>query len=217
MTLPLHNQMEKLKTQILALAGQVEQCVHKAIIALEQRDRALAAQIIRDDVIINRMEVDLEEECLKILALYQPVAIDLRYIVATLKINNDLERIADLAVNIAQRALFLADRKAIQTPFDAKVIAAKVEIMLKDSIEALVGLDAHLARQVLAADDEVDALKAEIHQAVEDAILRNPDHIRCLIEMLLAVRYLERLADHATNIAEDVIYLVEGVIVRHTI
>ena len=216
MTSTLHNQIELLKTKLLDLGAEVEKRVHYGIKAIDDRDAVLSEEIIREDEKINEMEVDLEEECLKILALYQPVAIDLRYIVAILKINNDLERIGDLAVNLADRAIFLANHKAVKVPFKINDIGQKVETMLESSLFSLIRLDSNLAREVLDADDEVDQLKFDIHHFVEDEIRQSPDRLECLIQILLAARHLERIADHATNIAEDVIYLVEGVIVRHT-
>lgn len=215
MAMMLHNQIEMLKARILSLGALVEKHVHFAVEALVSCDSMLADQIIRDDDEINLMEVDLEEECLKILVLYQPVAIDLRYIVATLKINSELERVGDLAVNVAQRAKFLSAHARIEIPFDISEIGEKAQTMLKNSLDALVNLDAGLARQVLDADDEVDQLKADIHSSVVNAINQNSDRLECLIQILLAARHLERIADKATDIAEDVIYMAEGRIVRH--
>jgi phosphate transport system protein len=162
------------------------------------------------------MEVNIEEHCLKILALYQPVAVDLRYIIAILKINNDLERVGDLAVNIAERGAYLATHKEIAIPFDIEKMAIKVENMLTRSIDALVHKDARLAHQIRAEDDEVDAYNRDMYSRVKDMLVEHPDHINCLLHAISAGRHLERIADHATNIAEDVIYLVEAEIVRHT-
>lgn len=161
------------------------------------------------------MEVDLEEDCLKILALHQPVAIDMRFIVAVLKINNDLERIGDLSVNIAERAISLARQVRTETPFDFDGMAVKVQSMLHRSLDALVNSDARLAREVLTSDDEIDAIHRQMYEDVKKAIVECPDKIDSLIQLLAVSRNLERIADHTSNIAEDVIYLVDGEIIRH--
>jgi phosphate transport system protein len=161
------------------------------------------------------MEVEVEESCLKILALYQPVAIDLRFIIAVLKINNDLERVGDLAVNIAERAIFLATQPEVNVELDFTTMAVKTQEMLKKSLDALVNLNAGLAREVCACDDEIDAINRQMYLTVQDAMNTHPDQIEPLTHLLSASRHLERIADHATNIAEDVIYMIEGEIVRH--
>jgi phosphate transport system protein len=213
----LEREIERLKKKILSLGTVVEEAVQKAVRAISDRDAALAQRVIEDDVATDHIEVEVEEECLKILALHQPVAIDLRFIVAVLKINNDLERIGDLAVNIAERAVFLASRNhdRLVTLFDFEEMAAKTQAMLKQSLDALVNVDADLARDVCAADDEVDAMNRQMYIQVEDAIRAHPEQMDALIHMLSISRHLERIADHATNISEDVIYMIEGEIVRH--
>ncbi len=211
----LQTEIQKLKKQILAISAVVEESVHKAVKALEERDENLAKSVIETDVDIDRMEVDMEEECLKILALHQPVGSDLRLIVSILKINNDLERIGDLAVNIAERAAFLATQDRIDAPLDFPLMAEKAKAMLRKSLDALVDNDSSAARQVCAADDEVDAINREMYVQVQDAIRRHPEQVERLVHLLSASRHLERIADHATNIAEDVIYMIEGEIVRH--
>jgi phosphate transport system protein len=207
--------IENLKKEILALGTVVEENLLKAIRALETRDNKLARSIIEHDAEVDRMEVELEEDCLKTLALHQPVAIDLRYIVAILKINNDLERIGDLAVNIAQRAAYLTAREKVDIGFDYQEMARRVELMVEKSLDSLVNLDTGLAREVCAADDEVDDMNRQMLQRVQDAIREDPEGMDRYIQYLLVARHLERVADHATNIAEDVIYMVEGEIVRH--
>jgi phosphate transport system protein len=159
--------------------------------------------------------VDVEEECLKILALYQPVASDLRYIIAVLKINQDLERIGDLAVHIAERALFLCRQPRITIPVRLEQMADKTENLLKKVLDAFVNLDEAAAREVCAADNEVDNMNQEIFQQVKEAIMKNPQLFESLLQIMHISRHLERIADHATNIAEDLIYLIEGRIVRH--
>jgi len=215
--MPKHllREIEKLKKQILAIGAVVEESLHKAVRALQVRDERLAKRVIESDIEIDRMEVDMEEDCLKVLALHQPVASDLRLIVAILKINNDLERIGDLAVNIAERAVFLSTQKPVDAPLDFAVMVEKTEEMLRKSLDALVDGDATLAHKVCLADDEVDAINREMHAQIQEGIRLHPDQIESLIHLLSASRHLERVADHATNIAEDVIYMIEGHIVRH--
>lgn len=211
----LHREIEKLKSMLLSLGTDVEENVYKAVKALDERDGTLADEVIGADGQVDRFEVYLEEECLKILALHQPVAIDLRFVIAVLKINNDLERIGDLAVNIAERAKFLASRDAMDVPFDFMSMADKTRAMLKRALDALVNMDPRMARDVCAADDEVDALNREMYGRIQSSMQQHPDRIDGLIHYLGVSRYLERIADHATNLAEDVIYMVDGDIVRH--
>ena len=207
--------IESRKKRILARGTGVEESLLRSIKALETRDEKLAKSIIENDEQIDRMEVELEEDCLKILALYQPVAIDLRFIVAVLKINSDLERIADLAVNIAERTEYLAARERVEVHFNYRDMARKAEKMVEKSLDSLVNLDPKLAREVCAADDEVDDMNRQMFIQVQEAILHDPGRMDLLLQYLLVARHLERVADHATNIAEDVIYMVEGEIVRH--
>lgn len=216
MSVHLIREIENLKKQILALGADVESALHKAVDAVVRRDWALAQTVIDTDTEIDRCEVDIEEECLKVLALYQPVAIDLRFIIAVLKINNDLERIGDLAVNIAEQVQFLGASVSRPFPFDFEGMAAKAQAMLKKSLDALVTLDAGLARQVCASDDEVDAMYRDLIGLVKNEIRQDPDLFDTLLTLMMVSRQLERIADHATNIAEDVVYMVEGHIVRHS-
>jgi phosphate transport system protein len=193
----------------------VEDRVRMATKAIEDRDAATAQKIIDSDWEIDEMEVDVEEECLKILALHQPVAVDLRFLVTAIKINNDLERIGDQAVNIAQRVLNVSKRPQLGFVFDYSTMAEQAEAMLRMSLDALVNLDVDLAFKVITLDDEVDAIQKDAYDRIKKAIKENPDRVGYLINLLLISRHLERLADHATNIAEEVIYLIEGEIVRH--
>ncbi|MFP4029581.1 MAG: phosphate signaling complex protein PhoU [Candidatus Brocadiia bacterium] len=211
----MFREVERLKKEILSLGAQVEEAVQKAARSIAQRDRSLAQGIIHDDDKIDSFEVEVEEECLKILALYQPVAIDLRYIISTLKINNDLERIGDLAVNIAQATLFLADYPRVDMPFDFTEMARKAQKMVSDALDSLVNMDAQLAREVCGGDIEVDNMHAHMYDLVERMGRTEPENVGALIRLLTVSHHLERIADHATNIAEDVIYMTEGRIVRH--
>jgi phosphate transport system protein len=210
-----HRELEKLKKRILSLGAMVEKRVYMATKSIENKDSNLADKIINSDYEIDEMEVDIEEECLKILALYQPVAVDLRFITAVIKINNDLERIADEAVNIAQGVKYISKGKKQHFDFDFYSMAEKTEAMLKKSLDALVNLDVDLAFKVCLLDDEVDKTNAEAHRMAKDFIKDNPDQGEYFINLLLISRHLERIADHATNIAEEVIYLIEGEIIRH--
>lgn len=211
----LQIELEKLKKRILLMAGMAEESVQNAVKALKARDLALAERTIEGDQAINELEVEIEEECLKILALHQPVAVDLRFIAAVIKINNDLERVGDMAVNIAERVLIVAKRPPVSLAFDFDEMDTRVEAMLKMSLDALVNLDVDMAYKVGFMDDEVDAMKLQCYDLVKDAIKKEPDRANCLINLLLVSRHLERIADHATNIAEEVIYMVEGEIHRH--
>ncbi len=211
----LHREIENLKKRILSLGAKVEENVYNAVRSLEERNRDLAEGVLESDTDVDRMEVDVEEECLKVLALYQPVASDLRFIIAILKINSDLERVGDLAVNIAERSLFLATREKLDIPFDFTKMMDKTRDMLRMSLDALVNRDAKLAHSVILADDEVDSYNREMYALVQKAICEKPERLESLIHLLSCSRHLERIADHATNIAEDVIYMVDGEIVRH--
>ncbi len=211
----LQREIERLKKEILSLGATVEESVRMTVTAIEERDSALAEKVIKGDADIDQAEVDLEESCLKILALHQPVAIDLRFIIAVLKINSDLERIGDLAVNIAERALYFNARPRIRIPFDILGLAERVRWMLRACMDSLVNLDTQLAKKVCKTDDEVDAINRGMYTLVTDALRLNPEQIDVLIPYISVSRYLERIADHATNIAEDVIYMVDGVIARH--
>ena len=215
MPVHLQREIESLKKKLLALSAMVETAVRKATVSIENRDYDLAKKIIENDIEIDHMEVDVEEDCLKILALYQPVAIDLRFIVAVLKINNDLERIGDLAVNVAERSAFLSKHPPVGLSLGLVEMADKAQDMLKHSLDALVGLNPGLARDVCAADNEVDAMNRQMYLKIQEAIRKNPEKLESLIHLLSVSRHLERIADHATNIAEDVIYMVEGQIARH--
>ena len=195
MTIHLQKAIESLKTQILNLGKMVEQNVHKALQSVETSNVALAQEVIDGDTEVDLVEVEVEEECLKILALHQPVATDLRFIVAVLKINNDLERIGDLAVNIAE---------------------SKIRDMLRKSLEALVNLDEDLAKWVWSADSQVDDINRSVHQQVIKALREHPEDVERLILLLSVSRNLERIGDHSTNIAEDILYMIRGEIVRHS-
>lgn len=215
MTKHFHNQIESLKKKILHLTAMVEQSLTEAVRSVDERDVSLAVKVIAADESIDDFEVEVEEECLKTLALYQPVASDLRFIIAVLKMNNDLERIGDLALNIAQRAKTLAEYENEVSPINLKEMSKLTLSMVRKCTDALVALDADQAREVGAMDDEVDEMHKNAYLVTEAAIQKSPQKVAFFINVLGISRYLERIADHATNIAEDVVYLVEGTIIRH--
>lgn len=211
----LQREMDNLKKRILALCAEVESDLLAAVRAMEGADAGLARDVIDREDRTNSLEVDVEEECLKLLALYQPVAADLRYIIAVLKINQDLERIGDLAVHIAERSLALREKPAPGPGFRLGLMADKTRVMLKNALDAFVALDGAAARAVCTADGEVDNLNHEMYVQVRAALQKDPSLFDSLLQVLSIARHLERIADHATNIAEDVVYLAEGRIVRH--
>ncbi|MFO7714506.1 phosphate signaling complex protein PhoU [Desulfosarcina sp.] len=211
-----HRELDKIKKMLLSLGALVEQRVHRIKQAVEDRDIVLAKEIVHLDHEIDEMEVEIEEECLKVIALHQPVAGDLRFLIAVIKINNDLERIGDQVVNIAQRVERLAKRAVAPYRFDYSVMADKAESMLRMSLDSMVNQDLDLAIKVLHMDDEVDAIKDEAYDRIKQAMADGvTEDIGYMINLLLISRHIERLADHATNIAEEVVYMIEGDIVRH--
>lgn len=211
----LQKEINIIKRKLLSLGTLVEERLQKSVRALMDRNGMLAAQVISGDGEIDGVEVEIEEETLKILALHQPVAIDLRFLVSVLKINSDLERIGDLACNLAERAVTLTEMEAVEMPFDLEDIARRAQEMLHQSLDALINLDSDLARQICAADEAVDAINRENYKKVRNRISENPAQLDRLLPFLSISRYMERIADHATNIAEDVLYMIEGEIVRH--
>jgi phosphate transport system protein len=215
MTKHFRKELETIKKRILTLGSMVEDLVHDSVQAVERVDAELADEIIKKDSEIDEAEVDIEEECLKVLALHQPVAVDLRFIIAVIKINNELERIGDQAVNIAQRVQVIAKRPKPPFWFDYSEMGEKAQKMLRMSLDALVNMDVDLAYRVITMDDEVDQIKRDAYDKIKQAIQDLPERVGYYINLLLISRHLERLADHATNIAEEVIYLVEGEIFRH--
>ncbi len=208
-------EISKLKQQVLSLCTQVEGQVEKAVRAVQLRDDELAEEVERLDVEIDLREIEVEEECLKTLALYQPVAGDLRFVVSTLKINHDLERIGDLAVNIARKVRGLAFDPPPELTCDLGLMCEKTQFLLRDSIDSLVSLNASEAASICTRDDEIDQMKATIRKEIELAIQQQPSKVGSLLRLLAVSRNLERIADLATSIAEDVVYLVEGRIMRH--
>ena len=213
----LAREVDALKRSILSLSAITEEALEKATLALRTRDRMLAEAVALADYQIDMREVEIEEECLKILALHQPVAGDLRFIVACLKINNELERIGDATVNIAERVIYLAQSPVPDVDLDFQSMADAARNMLRNSLDALVNRDVKLAYEVIHSDDEVDALNRQMYHQIQDEIRKDLNHLEVLVHYLGVSRHLERIADHATNIAEDVIYMHDGDIVRHRV
>lgn len=210
-----HHALIKLNKMVLKMSAMAEDRVRKAATIIKTRDLELIQSLTNSDYEIDEMEMEVEEECLKILALHQPVASDLRFIIMVIKVNSEIERIADLAVNVAMRMqAILKSPHRVPTPYDYTEMAEKVITMLKMSIDAMTNRDVRLARTVFVLDDEVDAMRLDAYLKVKDMIRKYPEHPGQLINSYLIARHLERIGDRATNIAEQVIYLVEGEIVR---
>ncbi|UCE04008.1 MAG: phosphate signaling complex protein PhoU [Candidatus Latescibacterota bacterium] len=208
-------ELQQLKKRILSMGGIVEDLIVRSIEALRSRDRSLVAEAMRIEEAIDAEEVEIEEDCLKLIALYQPVAGDLRFIAAVLKINSELERMGDLAVHIAERARDLSAFGDIHVPTDLRRMGTDVQSMVRRSLESLVNQDSELALQVLQADNTVDEHHRRMFDFVAEQVQADPTQTMPLLHLLTASRYLERIADAATNIAEDVYYLAEGEIIRH--
>src|SRR4030095_172177 len=208
-------EIENLKKLILSLGAIVEEQIQRSMLAVERRDTELAEEVISRDREVDSLEILIEEECLKILALYQPVAKELRFVVAVLKMNNDLERMGDLASNIAKRARYLSKKEKIDMISEFSNMGDKVQSMVKKSLDALVNTDVNLAHEVIAAYDEVDKLTKQMLKRTINAIEKDPDRTKDYFSIRSISKNLERIADSATNIAEDVVYLCSGEIIRH--
>lgn len=215
MSVHLQLDLHDLHKDVLSMCAAVEDMIHRAVDQLSEPSVEEARRLISEDTDIDRWDVRIEESCLKMLALHQPVAIDLRRITTVLKISGELERVADLAVNIAERAVGLLDGPSIQVPDRLKDMAARAVEMLHRSIDSYVELDSKKARLVCNEDDEIDDSNRTLIGELIQYMHQNPDRLDSLLHLFSAVRQVERVADHATNIAEDVVYLVEGRIIRH--
>ncbi len=211
----LQREIAKIKNEILSLGAMVEDRLKKAIFAIQAEDLGLAQKIIDTDFEVDEKEIEVEESCLKILALYQPVATDLRFLVAVIKINNDLERIADYASNIAKR-FKTSSKDSNKFKYDYTAMADLTARMLKMSLDALVRMDVDMAYEIRNMDANVNIMRNEAYDSMKKDIQKRPDMVGEIINMYLISRHLERIGDHTTNIAEEVIYLIEGEIIRHT-
>jgi len=212
-----HEELESLKQTLLAMGGLVEEQIRQVMRALVERDDALAQSVVERDQQVNAYDLEVDDTCVNLLALHQPAAGDLRFITTAMKIVTDLERMGDQAVNIAQRVLELNQEPQLKPYIDLPRMAEKAQRMVKESLDAFVARDTELARRVCAEDSEVDALKEQIFRELLTFMMEDPRTIPRAIRLILISRFLERLADHATNIAEMVIYLVDAKMVRHTL
>jgi phosphate transport system protein len=208
-------ELAKLKERILAMGGFVEDAIRKSIKALVERDRPLAIQVIDGDAIVNNFDVEIEEECIRFLAIWQPTGSNLRLVTTAIKIITDLERMGDLAVDICERAVELLDEAPLKPFIDIPRMADAAQKMLKDSLDAFVEQDADLAMRVCADDDFVDNLNAQIFNELLLYMLKDPKNISRAVRLTYITKYLERVGDHATNIAEMVVYMVKGKVIRH--
>ena len=208
-------ELEQLKTKLLEMSSLVEAAIQRSIVAVTQKDRAAAEEVFKNEARINSIELEIDEFAINLLALQQPMAADLRLIVAALKINTDLERMGDLSVNIAQRAMSLMEEPVIKPMIDIPYIAGLVQSMVRKALDAFVMRDADLARSVLASDDAVDSLRTACYHELASFMEKDPQNIKPALDLLNVTRSLERIADHSTNIAEDVLFLVKGIDVRN--
>jgi phosphate transport system protein len=215
MTRHFLNALDELNKDVLQMGGLVESAVARAVRAFLDRDVREAQAVIDGDRDVNLQELRIDEECLKILALYQPTARDLRFVTGVMKINNDLERVGDLAVNIAERAVYLAETTVRESPPAVVEMADRVRAMLTASLDALVRHDVKKARDVLELDAPIDRLLQSLFATLEADMREHPDRAQADLQILSAGKNLERIADHACNVAEDVVYMVEGMIIRH--
>ena len=212
-----HDELDTLKQTLLAMGGLVEDQIRRVMRAMLERDDALALEVIERDRQVNQYDVEVDEKCVELLALHQPAASDLRFITTAMKIVTDLERIGDQAVNIAQRAIELHQEPQLKPYVDLPRMAEMAQRMVKESLDAFVARDTTLARAVCAEDDSVDALKEQIFRELLTFMMADPRTIPRALRLILISRFMERVADHATNIAEMVVYMVEGKMVRHTL
>jgi phosphate transport system protein len=208
-------ELEALKAKLLEMSALVENSVYRSVQAVVERNAELAQQVIITEARINKLEIEVDENAIRLLALQQPVAADLRLITVAIKINNDLERMGDLAVSIAERAIQLVREPFIQPSVDIPYIAGLVQSMVRKALDAFVSRDAELAKSVLVSDDAVDQLRTANYHELISFMEKEPQHIPQAFQLLSVVRNLERIADHATNVAEDVLFLVKGIDVRH--
>jgi phosphate transport system protein len=208
-------ELDYLRSRLLEMSALVEDSVYRSVLSLAEKDPQQAQKVLQNEAEINRMEIEIDDLATGLLALQQPMATDLRFLTSAIKINNDLERMGDLAVNIVERALSLINEPLMKPLIDIPAMASRVQAMIRKSLDAFVKRDAELARNVLLSDDAVDALRDSIYEELISYMERDPHTVRQGINLMFVARNLERLADHATNIAEDVLFLIEGVDVRH--
>ena len=208
-------ELEDLQGRLLEMGTLVESAIHNSVRALTERSEALAQQVLGNEDRINHLEIEIDDLAVRLLALQQPMAKDLRFLTAAIKINTDLERMGDLAVNIVERAIALMGRPPVTPMIDIPQLARTTESMVRKSLDAFVKREPELARSVLQSDDTVDRLRDSIHSELISFMQEDPESIPQALDLILVARHLERIADHATNIAEDTLFLVKGVDVRH--
>lgn len=210
-------ELKALNEKLLKMAAFVEEAISDSVKSLIESDSALAEEVIRSDEKINMLEIEIDEESLKLLALHQPAGSDLRFITSAMKINNDLERMGDLAVNIAEGAADLIKQPQLKPLIDIPQMARIAQQMVHDSLTAFINKDPELARQVCRRDDEVDKLNNQVFRELLTYMMEDPKNITRAVDLILVARHLERIADHATNIGEDVVYYVRGTTIKHHI
>jgi len=208
-------ELDELQKRLLEMAGLVESAIHGSVLALVDRDEQQAKEVLWKEAQINQRDIEIDELATRLLALYQPMARDMRFLTAAIKINGDLERMGDLAVNITERALALMREPPIRPLVDIPRMAGLAEAMVRKSIDALISRDEQLARSVLTADDEVDSLQDAAYKELVEFMQAESTTVPRAVDVMFIVHDLERIADHATNIAEDVLFLVKGIDVRH--
>jgi len=208
-------ELEALQGRLLEMGGLAEERVRAAVYGLAARDLAAIDKVLRGDEPVNRLHIEVDERCFRLLALYQPMATDLRAIVAAVKINTDLERVGDLAVNIAEAAQRYVGHAPVKKLIDIPRMGDIAQSMLRDALDAYVKRDTALAHQVLNEDDQLDALKTQVFRELLTYMLQDPSTVEPALDLILVSRHLERIGDHATNIAEDVIFMVSALDVRH--
>jgi phosphate transport system protein len=208
-------ELDQLKSRLLEMGGLAEERVRSAILGLVERDGALVDRVVAGDAPINQLHIEIDGRCVKLLALHQPMAVDLRMILSAVKINTDLERVGDLAINLAEAALRYLAHPSVNELIDIPRMADIAQTMLRDALDAFVTRDTALAQRVLDADDELDALKTQVFRDLLTYMLQSPQTIEPALDLILVSRHLERIGDHATNIAEDVIFMVSAKDVRH--
>ena len=211
----LEHDLSDLKDRVLRMGSLVEDAIRKSIKALVERDQDLALAVIDGDAVVNTHDVEIEEECIRLLAIWQPTGSNLRFITTAIKIITDLERMGDLAVDICERSLELLEEPQLKPYIDIPRMAEASQKMLKDSLDAFVARDADLALKVCDADDFVDNLNQQIFNELLFYMLQDPKNIARAVRLTYVAKYLERIGDHATNIAEMVVYMVKGMVIRH--
>jgi len=208
-------ELDELQSRLLEMAGLVESAIHQSVAALVQRDEEAAKEVLWKEALINQKDIEVDEFATRLLALYQPMARDMRFLTAVIKMNGDLERMGDLAVNITERALSLMREAPVKPLVDIPKMANLAEEMVRKSLDALVKRDEALARSVLTSDDEVDRLRDAVYKELVTFMQAETTTIPRAIDLMFIAHNLERVADHATNIAEDVLFLIKGIDVRH--